>query len=283
MPEDPSLLARLAGAGTPEEAMAPFFFHGSAEPLDGPMHTGGFDGVFWMADCPAVAQCYIPRSGGASLVSIPRYQMGERVRPSRHSDLYRAAILLAGSEPDVEWDAVGQSRSWTIPPGWPTYGAMLEWLRDDLGYAEAAPDVAFWARTSTQDGQTRYMHSDWRIPGTLLAVEARDLRFLDRAGGREADLQVPDHLDLDLFRRAEGAGYDGIVINDFCQSPAWGNVGHRSWGVFASAMHKIRYAAIPAVAFDWPEEHGGLGARTTPEFTAAFEAARSELARAPGM
>lgn len=273
MPENPEIIARLADGATPEDAIRPFLFHGSGEPLEGAMRPGAYDGVFWTADCPAVAQCYIPRSGGQTSICIQSHRLGERVRPARNDSLHAAAVQKCGREPDVEWDAIGNSRSWTIPTGWPTHAELLSWFREELGYASAAVDVPFWAASSFEGGRDRFLREDHRLQGSLLVVDGRDLNFYDHATGREGDLQDPDHNRLGLFRRVEAAGYDGIVINDFCQSPAWGNVGHRSWGVFASAMARVEWASVPAVSFDWPEERGGLSRTVTPEFEKAWRGA----------
>jgi hypothetical protein len=281
MPEDNSLLNRLSESATAEAGMEPFLFHASGEPIEGDMHPGGYDGVFWTASCPAVAQVYIPRTGGASLVAIPSYQLHERVRPSLNSDLYKAAIRLAGEQPDVEWSGTGEAKSWSIPQRWPTYGDMLTWFRDTLGYAEAAANHPFWARTHWEGGGTVFAPAAYKMPGSLMVVDAKHLNFYDYARGREGDLQSPDHNKLDMFRRVEAAGYQGIVINDFCQSPAWGNVGHLSWGVFPSALRHVKWARIPATAFDWEETPGGLNETVTPEFRAAFEHAHAAVRGQP--
>lgn len=282
MPEDPTLLDRLAEAADAEEAMAGLMFHGTAEPLDGPLRPGGYDGVFWTADNPAVAQNYIPRSGGSALVQVQGYELRDRVRPSMHSAQTRAAVIMSGTMPDVEWGTDGRARSWTIPPGWPTNGELLEWFRETLGYEDARPDRGFWAMTRGVGETLEFLPADHRMPGQLMICDLAGLRLFDAASGREGDLQDPDHKDLDLFRRVEARGWDGIVINDFCQSPVHGNVGHRSWGVFASAMDRVRWAAVPAVHFDWGTEPGALRQRLTPEFEEAVRLARETGYGPPG-
>lgn len=274
MPENKDILSRIGDHTTPGNAIMPFLFHGSGEPLEGPMRPGGYDGVFWTADTPAVAQCYIPRSSGRVMVDFPAYQLDQRVRPAMNDSVYQAAIQMSGVRPEVEWDAYGASKSWTIPKGWPTNRELLSWFQDNLGYADAIPDKAFWAASQFNQGQDTLLHRDFRLQGSLLTVDGRHLNFFDHAQGREGDLQDPDHNKLDLFRRVEAAGYDGIIIPDFCQSPAWGNVGHLSWGIFPSAMADLEWVSVPAVAFDWPEDQGGLSQTVTPEFEIAWQCAR---------
>jgi hypothetical protein len=80
----------------------------------------------------------------------------------------------------------------------------------------------------------------------------------------------PNYPIVDGFRRVEARGFDGVVINEFRQSEIHGDVAHRSIGLFASGLGKIRYAAIPARHFGWPESAGGGASTATPEFAAAW-------------
>ena len=93
----------------------------------------------------------------------------------------------------------------------------------------------------------------------------------------------PDYQKLDTFRRAAGRGYDGVVVDEIRQSETHGDVSHRSIGLFAGALGKIRYAAIPAKHFDWPESGGGGAVKATPEFAAAWrDAVDSARLGSPG-
>lgn len=275
---DSTILDRLASPGSPEAAMRGLHFHGTGDSFEGSLRGGGFDDVLWCADSPAVAQCYIPASGLESMLSVHGYKLSERVRPDLHSDWYALVRAMGLESPDVEWDHLGQAKSWAIPAGYPTYGEVCDWLEGHLGYENDArhPERqrSYRVKTTIEDKQSVFLPADHMAPGRLFVVEGvGELRLLDMATGRDGDLQDPDHLKLAAFRRAEAQGWDGVVINDFCQSRTHGNVGHLSWGVLPSALHKIRYAVVPAVRFDWAAGED-CRQRSTPAWEAALEAAR---------
>lgn len=282
---DDTILDRLAEAGSAREAARLFHFHGTMEKFESDPAGGGYDGVFWCADSPAVAQCYIPASGLESLMSKGGYQLGERVRPDRHSDWYGMVVQMGRESPSVEWGPNDQARSWAVPPGYPTYGDVCDWIEGTLGYPNEAryPDRerAYRIKVTYEGGRQAFLPSAHMAPGRLLVVDGlADLRFLDMAAGRDGDLTDLDYHKIRTFRRAEAEGYDGVIINDFCQSRTHGNVGHLSWGVLPGALHRIRHAVIPAIRFDWPED-APCSETGTPEFEAAWLEKRS-LAPVPG-
>ena len=45
-------------------------FHGTLERFWGTPRPGGYDGVLWAAESPAVAQSYIPKSGGRTYAPL---------------------------------------------------------------------------------------------------------------------------------------------------------------------------------------------------------------------
>lgn len=277
--QDHTILDRLAQARDAEEAMRGLHFHGTGETFDGALRGGGFDSILWCADSPAVAQCYIPSSGLESLLSVNGWKLSERVRPDQHSDWYALVRAMGMESPNVEWDHLGQARSWAIPAGYPTYGEVCDWIERHLGYENDARhpnrERSYRVKTAINEGKMEFLPADYAAPGRLFLIEGiRELRLLDMATGRDGDLQDPDHLKLAAFRRAEAQGWDGVVINDFCQSRTHGNVGHLSWGVLPSALDKIRYVSVPAVRFDWAED-APSSQRQTPDFEAALEAAQA--------
>jgi len=232
-----AVLDRLGSAASAEEAVGLFHHHGTGEAFDAPARGGPFDGLLWLADSPAVAQTYIPAAGIESLMVVPAFRLGERVRPDRHSGWYAAVRQMGFESPEVEWGSNGTARSWAIPEGYPTYAEVCEWIQGVLGYADEngsrpGRDRFYRIRAALdRDGRTVLLPADRLYPGRLFLVEGvADLRLLDMATGRGGDLTDPDHLKQAWFRGARDRGYDGIVINDFCQSRAHGNVGHRSWG-----------------------------------------------------
>ena len=89
------------------------------------------------------------------------------------------------------------------------------------------------------------------MPGRLLVTLREGLNLHDHAAGGDGDLMDPEYHDLELFRRLESEGFDGVVINDFLQDDAHGNVGHRSYGLFAATAARIPWIEIPAVNRPW--------------------------------
>lgn len=85
------------------------------------------------------------------------------------------------------------------------------------------------------------------------------LTFLVRRGddGDLTDLEYHDH---PAFARAQSAGYDGVIINDFAQTNV-GNFGHVSCGINANGLRKLDFLRIDATHY--PLANGSLP-RTTP-------------------
>lgn len=90
--------------------------------------------------------------------------------------------------------------------------------------------------------------ADYRANGRLLIIKPKeDLRIFDYAGDNDGDLMDLDYHKLELFKKVEADGYDGIRINDFAQIENVGNFGHESIGLFKSTIPKLDIKSIPAV------------------------------------
>jgi hypothetical protein len=90
--------------------------------------------------------------------------------------------------------------------------------------------------------------ANYRAEGRLLIIKPKeDLKIFDYAKGRESDMMDLDYHKLDLFKKVEKEGYDGIRINDFAQIEGEGNFGHDSIGLFESTIPKLDIVSIPAV------------------------------------
>lgn len=136
-------------------------------------------------------------------------------------------------------------------------------------------------KASFAEGECTILPASYSTRGRLFIIDGwQNLRFHDMTVGGDGDLMDPDHNKLDDFREAEEAGFDGVIINDFAQSGAhWGNLGHRSWGVFRHALPRLVHTDIPCVRYDFPPDTGALARRTTPEFETLFD--ELSLAGAP--
>lgn len=254
------IMARVGLAATLTDPRGSgLLFHGTAEPFDGPPKVCGIDDILWFADAPIYAQAYIPEAGLSSIISKPSdWRMDERVRPNKHSFWTEFATITMGRPlPDVEYDDFGEAKSWSIRKDWPTYAECVAALRE-LGYTfmDGSEEVKY------SDGcNSPVARADWLQPGRVFVTAADGLRLLDRSVG-ESDATEKAHLDFDLFRFAEKSGYDGVVINDLCQSSDCGNVGHRAVGLFSATVDKLEFVSYDAVH----RRMAGLRSLGTPDF-----------------
>jgi len=284
---DDSVLERLAEFDTPIEAVPAFLYRGMDGTSHDPLHASSYDGCLWLAYSPTVAQTYIPASS-STLLRVNAWSMDDKLcpqlngTPPRPEGLYALALQLGYPEAtNIQLDAIGRTDSFGMPPGYPRYGDIVRHLVE-MGYPwQEGKDFSAWVRIEHVDGQQYFRPKDFKKEGRLFIVDGvSDLRLFDYAAGQDGDLMDVDYHKFGLFRDAEAEGYDGIIINDFCQTDNHGNVGHRSVALFAHAIPKIRYASVPAVHWEWPED-GRCSAVLTPEFEQAHEAARSALVMQP--
>lgn len=245
-------------------------FHGTGEPLEGPLRPGG-DGLLWFARAPSIAQTYIPKAGVSMLLSLPvlgSSEMKSSVRPTYNKDGWHMVAMAMGlPDPEVTWERY-LPVSWRIPNGWPTYEEAAHWLQEEMGYP-IVPGGSVWVSVPrTPDGKEKLMPAAWRKPGTLIVAKTGEQRFYDlRIGQDVGDLTDPDHLKRDDFEKIEAQGkWDGVIINDFLQSENHGNVPHLSLGFFERALEGLEWTAIPACNYEWePDEVPGRE-ETTPEW-----------------
>jgi len=289
---DKSILAGLARYDDAEAAVGDFLFHGTVEEFGDALRPSPYDGCLWLAEAPTIAQTYIPASPSAMFLSVAAHELERLVRPefsglpARPSGLYALALQM-GFPPasEISCDFLGLAKSFVSPPGYPRYAAIVEKLAA-MGYPpDARGGFAAWVKYERgEDGVETFRPAGYQREGRLFVVDCvAALRLVDLADDQERSLIEPDYQKLDTFRRAEGRGYDGVVIDEIRQSETCGDVGHRSIGLFVGALGKIRYAAIPARHFDWPESGGGDVVKATPEFAAAWrDAVDSARQRSPG-
>lgn len=282
---DESILTELARYDDAETAVGDFLFHGTIEKFSDALRPSPYDGCLWLAEAPTIAQTYIPASTGAMWLSVEANELGRLVQPAfnglpaRPSGLYAFALQM-GFPPasEIACDFLGQAQSFVSPEGYPHYAAIVERLAT-MGYpSDARGGFAAWVKYERgDDGVEMFQPSSHRREGRLFVVDClAELRLADLADERGFDRMELDYQKLDAFRRVEARGFDGIVIDEFRQSETLGDIAHRSIGLFARALGKIRYAAIPAKHFDWPEREVGGASIATPEFTAAW---RNAIAR----
>lgn len=227
-------------------------FHGTIEPMEGPLRTRSHGNILWVAETPDVAQNYIPESGITSLFSIPSYLLNDTFRPNKGINL---TILkqMGYNENDmkIQFNHIGEAISWSVPSGgMPKNQDVKNYIESTLGY------------TTDQYGSYRLkldnnnvMPASWKKSGTLFILIGKSkLKIFDLTGGtNEDDLMEPTYNKIDLFTKIQNQGYDGFRINDFAQSKNWGNVGHRAIGIFPSGLAKLQVEQTPATNYDWKD------------------------------
>jgi hypothetical protein len=257
-------------------------FHGTCETLEGPPRGGPYDGVFWTAPSPNVAQAYIPRSGITSMMSEPdQYDREYHMKPDQHNSwAMRWALERAGvtrEDLKVEWDGY-RAYSWTVPPGWPTMGDLDDYIKS-LGYV--ADDRGFYKLFTGYEDHGEVIHpADWFMPGHLLIILPEGMEIQEPAWSEDA-LGYANHNRIADFARFSEEGLDAIRMSDQLQSDYWGNVGHEAIGILPSGISKLNWLAIPAVRHDgeendvWrlpeTEEFTGLMKMLNPEYRTRHE------------
>jgi len=244
---------------TPEALAKGLLFHGSMESWDTPTpKAGSYDSCFWTSDLPIIAQTYIPSWGGKTLLSLPDYRRAERVWPGRHDFVWQIAQMMGAQADILEWDHMEIAKSCRFSGPAVTYQDVANHL-ESMGY-EPNINQMYHIKTLYQvddagNGVSLPVPAD-RLPyGRLVLVEPpADLKVFDFAGDSKSDLTDIQYHKVTSFRSAFGQGFQAVKINDFCQSPSRGNVGHISIGlsgVTIAELHRQgRVVSIPATHRD---------------------------------
>ena len=105
------------------------------------------------------------------------------------------------------------------------------------------------------DSNGMLLPNSYRLKGKLFIIKPkRELKIFDYAKDREGDLNEPDYHKLNLFKKAEEGGYDGIKINDFAQIEGHGNVGHTSIGLFRNTIKDLDVEVLDNVEHPTQDE-----------------------------
>lgn len=229
---------------------AGILFHGTCETIHGDLRGGGYDGVFWTAETPSIAQAYIPRSGITLFITRPtEYERDRPIRPCKGGHETAWALTRAGvalEDLDIEWDG-WSARSWRIPPGWPTQGDYEAMIRG-LGYRPNRNGI-YEVAERIVDGTPRMMPVDWKMPGHLLILLPEDLVVSDPPWSDEAR-GYANHNRIGDFERFARSGIQAIRMSDQLQSDHLGNVGHHAIGILPAGLDRLSWMAIPATRHD---------------------------------
>lgn len=248
-------------------------FHGTCEKIEGDPKGGGYDGVFWTAESPDVAQAYIPRSGVTTWLHAPSdYCRDDHIKPMKHGGwimdwaMQRAGVTL--DDLDVTWNGMS-AYSWTIPKNWPTEGDLEDHLLS-MGYEADAMGVykvsLSYEKSLDGTGSRECLKpADWKLPGHLLIILANEIDIRDPEWSEDA-LGYETHNRVADFDRFSQSGIDAIRMSDCLQSDYQGNVPHKSIGLFPQGLEKISWMSIPATRHDGASLETWKGAET-PEFS----------------
>ncbi|BCB22403.1 hypothetical protein [Bosea sp. ANAM02] len=272
----PEMEEHLRGAPDAASAISGLLFHGTCEQFD-LIDGGGYDGMVWTTDSPAIAQTYIPLSGIEAMVSAPdRFGLDQGIRPSKNGYWAAFAEQTCGLKHcDIDWSPHGDARSWGFEKH-VTYREAVAAL-EALGYDLSGGPI--WVSQQIVDGLTVTMPADWRMEGRLLFCKKDPTwRWLDISAG-ESDLTNLQYHAHEIFERAAAEGYDGVIIDDFAQHRVHGNIGHRSWGLLPRTAQSVTWSEIPASS----TRDSKSILYTTPEFDTLYEELRATtaLARQP--
>jgi hypothetical protein len=299
------LLTLVESSASAQALRAKLLFHGTCEPIEGRLRPGGYDGVFWTSDSPMIAQSYIPASGGSQGFSFSLdHRLSEPVQPPDRrctSVEFSAAIQSGHRLKAVEYDDCGRVRSYAWHgelAQWPRVAQVLQFV-EALGYRKSSYTHGAWIKTAglrpidddpagrckdvlTQD----LLPQSYRMAGQLWMLPKLEYRWTDIANGKDSDLTDLDYHKTEIFRRAQRLGFDGMVINDFAQTDHWGNLGHVSYGLFESTLHRLYEGgfepfAIDAQRFSFDERVPSEMDRRCPllskEFDAFFESTKQAI------
>ncbi len=230
-------------------------FHGTAAKFRQP-RVGG-DGVLWFSDDPRIAQLYIPQHTAS--VTFTSHDLTRPVEQGLLRDVQRGLGIVYDYD-RVVWHR-DRAASFHVPRGWtrlPTEEDLVERL-----HAKGMKPRWSGLYEARFDGN-KLLGPDERVRGHLVvATLQRSMKVWLKALG-ENDAMDLQYQDLAGFALAEAAGLDGVILDDFAQSEAWGNVGHPSLGLFQSSLAFLRVVNVPAQYHEWSHDSRGTPAWPDP-------------------
>ncbi|AVX93071.1 hypothetical protein PkP19E3_33465 (plasmid) [Pseudomonas koreensis] len=236
---------------TPVQFSEIALFHGSCEPWRTPEpQGGGYDEVFWTAEDPLTAQIYIPTWHGEMLFSIDEYRLAESIIPDTSSFLWGIAEHLGARAVIHRSDALGRAESWSSTGKDITYGDIKAHLQS-LGYTGSGycnenfrVKDAYKAQLDGSKIKVPIPAATFPLGRLVMIPRPPQQDDIDFREGRDPDLTEKQYHMIDRFRTAFAQGAQSIRINDFCQSPYMGNVGHTSIGFHSDTMKSLSDAGL---------------------------------------
>lgn len=262
--QNTDLLPKNIGALIAAQKENKIFYHGTSEKFENLSTDTSIEKLLWMADRADIAQTYIPTCGINRLIILENHNFEQRITPPKHrygdSFIYDIAkkIYSMPFDDDLVYDSKGKLVSWISKKDFPKYIDVFNYFVS-LGYKPSNNSV-FSLNVSINEKKEEILHADYSLPGRLFIVfPSSKLNFLDIRTSNEGDLSDPEHLKFKKFKYAQDNGFDGVIINDFCQTKIYGNVNHISYGLTSRGLSKCNAFPIDAVHFEpkegstWPE------------------------------
>jgi hypothetical protein len=224
-------------------------YHGTGEQFDASApRVSGYDKIFWTTESKAIAKTYIPVAHGMILTDS-RHIASPSTNPTIINIQKAIGIVYDTSSFKMRGIDIDSWRSAPVfaeERFWNDENAKCEYVTEKMktvfNYIPEY-DQGCYTRWRVKIGENNTpQKSDYRLQGRLFSVKLnRAFKIWDKTegGATEGDLMDVDYHKIDLFRLIEKKGYDGIKINDFCQSEDHGNVGHTSIGLFNKSLKDV--------------------------------------------
>lgn len=238
-------------------------FHGTCE-YKGNLKRN-YDGILWTAFFSTVAQTYIPESYGTVYLNEIDYWLNESVKPE---GIIIPIAEKFGYNVEIHKTKYNRPFSWT----WFKNNKSVVFTRKELKYliekklGYKAKNKMYEMKIGYVNGKLIVYPSNYKIKGRLYILtlkKGQELKIYNYGKGRDIDFNDPECKHFKIFEMAKKQGYDGVKINDFIYSKKWGNIQHKSIGLFQSGIRKMNISFIEATNFDWDDN---LYIKETPEY-----------------
>lgn len=231
-------------------------FHATIHDFDYP--RVGPDSVFWTCESSAIAQTYLPISVGTLQTQhVFSSQHNEPVAPNRADPYYAIVLQMGFHATEIQYNLHGVATKWAMPKGYPSYGSVIDFIENTLGYQSAHPVAKSYLLKC--EGWDPINHQDTISPanfqstGFLWIIASHEkLKLFDLA---LAQHHLGSNPNINLFDQIADHGYDGVILPDHCQSLIRGTVSHRSIGFFEKTLPLLTLNTIPATHFEWSENN----------------------------
>lgn len=254
-------------------------YHGTVESFDKrKTTTAPYDNMFWTSDDMMIARTYIPSKSSymsTSIDSLIRDEDHENIRKSlgltqriikyawekqeegyqklKYWEEKHKGFIAKNKELEKDFTKYTDDffQQWSVAEdNYRKAQKEMKWADHYLklfvthkmkqfGYEPTGYSKDYFTKIFTDDDGYLLPFSSKSVGKVLKVICKRDFKFYNYAYGREGDLMDVDYHKLDLFRKVEEKGYDGIIINDYAQSDYHGNYGHLSIGFFKNSMKDL--------------------------------------------